>query len=327
MYDCISIGSATQDVFVFSQGAQIHRLQTVNGEQAFLAFEYGAKVRVEQLFISVGGGAVNTAIAVSKLGLRTAIVCETGDDDAGAKIRCALERGGVDASMVVRNPRISTGYSVIITGFDGDRTVLVHRGASTDLSRREIHWDRVAQTKWIYLGSMAGASAQLWDDIAAFAKEKGIRLAINPGSTQFERGLSGMAPVLAATDVIFVNRREAYWLADVDDRRGEEDEKEAMRRLHDAGCKLVVMTAGKDGAHAYDGDGFYYCPARKVRVVSNLGAGDSFASACIAALHRGMAIAEVLCAGSINAAGVVGEMGATEGLLTWDQITSALAER
>ncbi|NPV47420.1 MAG: carbohydrate kinase family protein [Armatimonadetes bacterium] len=326
MYDCVSIGSATQDVFVFSQGTQIHRLQTIDGEQAFLAFEYGAKVRVEEMFISVGGGAVNTAIAIARLGLHTAIVCETGDDDAACRICAALQEGGVDTSMVVRNPRISTGYSVIITGFDGDRTVLVHRGASTDLSRREIDWERVAQTRWIYLGSMAGASAQLWDDIAAFAAERKIRLAINPGSTQFERGLSGMAPVLAVTDVIFVNRSEAYRLADVELRRGDQDEQEAMRRLHAAGCKLVVMTSGRQGAHAFDGQRFYFCPAREVQVVSNLGAGDAFASACLAALHRGLDIEQALCAGSLNAAGVVGQMGATTGLLSWDQIAAGLGD-
>lgn len=328
MYDCISIGSATQDVFVFSQGTQIHRLQTIDGEQAFLAFEYGAKVKVDEMFISVGGGAVNTAIAMARLGLRTAIICETGDDDAACRICAALQESGVDTSMVVRNPHISTGYSVIITGFDGDRTVLVHRGASTDLSRREIDWERVAQTRWIYLGSMVGASAQLWDDIAAFATEKKVRLAINPGSAQYERGLSGMAPVLAVTDVIFVNRAEAYRLADVELKRGDQDEREAMRRLHGAGCKLVVMTAGRYGAHAFDGQQFYFCPAREVKVVSNLGAGDAFASACLAALHRGVGIETALCAGSLNAAGVVAHMGATTGLLSWEQIQAGLsAER
>jgi ribokinase len=325
MYDCVSVGSATQDVFAFSEGAQIHRLQTVNGEHAYLAFDYGAKVMVEQLFVTIGGGAVNTTIAMARLGLRTAIVCEVGEDDGAGMIRRGLEASGVDASMMVPNPSIHTGYSIIITGFDGDRTVLVHRGAARDLSHREMDWDKLRQTAWIYLGSLTGDSAALWDDVANFACEQNLKLAINPGSEQVKRGLTGLAPVLSVTSAVFLNREEAYKLTGVEDRRGEEDEHEAMRRLHDAGCRLVVMTLGRDGAQAYDGERFYCCPAREVKVVSNLGAGDAFASACVAALFRGRGIEQALCAGSLNAAGVVSGMGATEGLLTWEQVEAGLA--
>jgi sugar/nucleoside kinase (ribokinase family) len=123
-----------------------------------------------------------------------------------------------------------------------------------------------------------------------------------------------------------VNQQEAYRLAGVEDKRGDGDEQEAMRRLHAAGCRLVVMTAGGRGAHAFDGNEFYYCPARDVKIVSNLGAGDAFASACVASLQRGLGVEQALCAGSLNAGGVVGTMGATEGLLTWDQIAAGLAD-
>jgi len=326
VYDCVSVGSATQDVFVFSQGAQIHRLQTRDGEKAYLAFEYGAKVQVEQLFVTVGGGAVNTSVAMAKLGLRTGIVCELGQDDAGDMICRHLAAAGVGDEMVVRNPRILTGYSVIITGFDGDRTVLVHRGAACDLSRREIPWERLSQSAWVYLGSMTGQSAALWDDFGQFVRESQVKLAINPGSEQLRRGLDGLQAVLQQTEVIFVNREEAFGLAGVTDRHGDEVEFEALRRLHNAGCRVVVMTMGRAGARAYDGHEFHFCPAPQVDVVSNLGAGDSFASAFVAARFRGLDVATALRAGALNAAGVVSTMGATEGLQTWEQITATLTD-
>lgn len=324
MYDCVSIGSATQDVFVFSEGAQIHRLQTIDGEHAYLAFDYGAKVKVEQLFVTVGGGAVNTSVAMAKLGLRTGIVCELGQDEAGDMVCRCLQRAGVADEMVVRNPEILTGYSVIITGFDGDRTVLVHRGAACDLTHREVAWDRLRQSAWLYLGSMTGQSAALWDDVANFVRDHDVKLAINPGSEQLRRGLDGLKAVLAETDIAFVNREEAFKLTGVDNQRGDEDELEALRRLSGAGCKLAVMTMGRDGARAFDGQDFHFCAAPQVKVVSNLGAGDSFASAVVAARFRGLAVQTALCAGSLNAAGVVSTMGATEGLRSWEQIAADL---
>lgn len=325
MLDCVSIGSATQDVFVFSEGAQIHRLQSLDREDAFLAFEYGAKVMVEQLFVTIGGGAVNTSIAMSKLGLQTGIVCELGQDAAGDTIVQGLAAAGVDTGMIARNVAVHTGYSVIITGFDGDRTVLVHRGAARDLAQSEVPWEKLAEARWVFLGSMAGGSASLWNDVADFALQNGLKLAINPGSEQFKRGLQGLSPVLHATEIIFVNRTEAFKLVGLEYTRGDDDDREVMRRLHGAGCRLVVMTLGKEGAWGFDGRDFHFCPAAAVKVVSNLGAGDAFGSACLAALHRGLDLPQALCAGSANAGGVVSTMGATEGLLSWEQVSAALA--
>jgi len=324
MYDCISIGSATQDVFVKSDCAAIHRLQTIDAEQAYIAFEYGAKVLVDQLFVSPGGGAVNVGIALSRLGLRTAVVTEVGEDDSANMVISTLSECGVDTSMIARNQSIHTGYSVILTGFDGDRTVLVHRGAARDLSHEDIDWAKFRQTKWIFLGAMVGPSAALWNEVAAFAQVHNLNLAINPGGEQIKQGFDNLRCVFQATTAIFLNQDEAYHLTGVEEKRGEEDEREALQRLHDAGCKLVVMTMGKKGAQAYDGVGRYVVPAKDVPVVSNLGAGDAFGSGCVAALHRGLDVRAALIAGSRNAEAVLGHMGATTGLLTWEQVEAAL---
>ena len=45
--------------------------------------------------LNVGGEAVNEAIAAAKLGLKTGIVCASGDDEAGDMVRSALRRNGV----------------------------------------------------------------------------------------------------------------------------------------------------------------------------------------------------------------------------------------
>jgi len=301
------------------------RIQDLDGEAAFLAFEYGGKIMVDNLFISTGGGASNTAIALAKLGMKAGIVCEVGEDDPARQIRRALEGVGVDCSMIITNPGIATGYSVILTGFTGDRTVLVHRGAARDLSRGEVAWDQLKGTKWIYLGALAGPSAALWEEVGRFACENGLKLAVNPGADQIRLGLVGLKPVLECTEVIFVNEAEAYRIAGVEEKCGDEDECLTMRALHEAGCRLVVMTNGAEGARAYDGEAVYQVPARPVEVVSTLGAGDAFASGCISALFRGLDLRSALLAGNLNASSVVGSLGATVGLLTWEEVEGGLA--
>ena len=90
---------------------------------------------------------------------------------------------------------------------------------------------------------------------------------------------------------------------------------------------MVAMTMGGEGARAYDGCEHYFVPAHKVKVVSNLGAGDAFASATVAALHHGLPLREAARAGTINASSVVTSMGATEALLDWETIARELSQR
>ena len=325
MHDIISIGTATEDVFVGARDMKLISIRDMDAETSYIAFEQGAKIPVSDIFVATGGGATNSAVAFARLGLNNAIICKVGDDDAAERILDKLQREHVDIAGVVRTPDYSTGYSVILTCFTGDRTVLVHRGASTHLREEDINWDALGSARWIYLSSMSGDSAPLFEKIALHACENGVKLAVNPGSAQLGAGLSRLASALEAADILFVNKSEAYHLAEVEPKRGKADEMEVLRTLHEAGADIVVMTDGGNGAEAYNGTAHYTVPAMEVEEKSTLGAGDAFASACIAALLRGMTLREALRAGTINAANVVRYLGAKRGLMTWEQLQEAVA--
>jgi len=326
-YDVITIGSATQDVFVSAEEAELVRIQTAEDERALLAFEYGAKLDVKDMFITVGGGGVNTSVTFSRFALKAAVVSKIGKDAAGRTIRERLRRDGVGVDLLVVDPEQRTGYSAILLGFTGDRTVLVYRGATLALRADELDWDTLARTKMLFVGSLSGQTAELYPRLAEFAGERGLMLAVNPGSTQFRQGLEALSPVLQHTDVIFLNKSEAYRLTGVAPESGPEDETCMCRMIHEAGAKRVVITAGPEGAEAFDGEQQHFVPAYPVQVAATLGAGDAFASACSAALLRGEPFVKALQLGAANAASVVQGIGAKRGILTWDQAQQWVAER
>lgn len=325
MLDVICVGAATQDVFVSSDQTCLINIRNADCDQSYLAYEYGAKVTVDRLFVSTGGGACNTATGFARLGLRTAIICEVGEDDAGRMVGRVLQGEGVEIGMMTHNSELQTAYSVVLTGPTGDRTVLVHRGAASSLTRPEVEWGIVRQSRWVHLCSLSGESASLWQDFALCAEEHGVKLSLNPGSHQLKQGLEGLRPALACAEVVYLNRREACLLTGVEEKRSDEDEKQALQMLADCGCKLVVMTRGGEGAIGYDGSEFCSVPAPQVKVVSNLGAGDAFACACTAALHRGLPLPEALRVASLNSGSVVSYLDATSGLLSWETIEGQLA--
>ncbi|MEZ0375262.1 MAG: carbohydrate kinase family protein, partial [Candidatus Sericytochromatia bacterium] len=144
-YDVITIGGATQDVFARCEGAQVIRQSGRSHENAWIGFDYGAKLPIDDLRFMVGGGATNTAASFSKLGLRTATVAKLGLDGAGDHVVAELTRQGIDTSLLCRAPG-QTGYSIILTSYEGERSVLAYRGLNRELGIQDLDFARLGQT-------------------------------------------------------------------------------------------------------------------------------------------------------------------------------------
>jgi ribokinase len=322
-YDVLCIGSATEDVFVGLDEAFIIKVEDRREERAYLSLEYGAKVPVDDCFLDTGGGATNCAVTFARMGLRTGIVCKVGADPAGDRVAAAMAAEGIGTEHIARHARQRTGYSIVLLGFTGDRTILVYRGASSELAESDVHWDDVARAQWVYMNSLSGASAPLFAQVAEFCGAHGVKLAINPGGTQLHLGLAGMAPVLKHTAALFLNKAEAYELTGVPPDRGPEDEKQMLCLLREAGCERVIMTHGAEGSEAMDAGGHYKQPALPAQAASTVGAGDAFASACVVGLQRGYDLPQALRLGAANSAAVIQHIGAKTGILTWEKAVAA----
>jgi len=321
--DVVCVGSATEDVFVELPDAKIIRLEDRQEDLAYLALEYGAKIRVDDLLTDTGGGATNTAATFSTMGLRTAVVTKVGEDTSGDRVLQGMENLGVATFGIARTTEDRTGYSIILTGFTGDRTILVHRGAAAHLLDSDVDWDLIKQTSWVYMNSLAEDSAPLFFKVAEFCGEHGINLAINPGREQRQCGIDGLKPALEHTTLIVVNRSEAYEITGVEPDRGPDDEKEMLGMLRDAGCRNAIITYGGKGSEGMDDTGHFKLPAAEGNPVSTVGAGDAFAAGTTVGLHRGLSLRDAMRVGSVNAASVVRQVGAKKGILSWEEALTA----
>lgn len=341
MFDIISIGGATQDVFVRSEGAQVIRLSDRSHEQAWIGFDYGAKVPVESMRFTVGGGATNTSVGFSLLGLQAACAVRVGDDRSGEQVIAELQAQGVDTRLVCRKPG-QTGYSVILTSFEGERSILAYRGANSQLCADDLDWELLAQTRWFYLSSLSGSASELVAPLLAFAREKGIRVAMNPGNTQLKLGLEGLTPLLQDVDLLFLNRDEASALTGISPPRPLPEQRRSgpahavrpgymydLEPLFEVLCPLVrtavILTDGKRGTQVAHGDQIYLMPILPVEVADVLGAGDAFGAGFTSGWIAEGDLATALRWGSANSASVVTDPGAHFGLLTRDKMSAFLA--
>lgn len=339
MTDIITIGSATMDVFVECEDANIVSVSTKNSKSEFMSYRYGSKLEVTDFASNVGGGGVNTALNFANLGLSTSAICKVGDDIYSKGIFEALCcKPNLDLSNVIQDKNVSTGFSIILLSFQGDRTVLAQRGANATLKKSEINFDAIKSAKLLYIAPLSGESNRALQYIVDFANQNGVKVCFNAGTTSIKRGFEYIKGIIDTAQIVVMNKEEAAMCTKIEVRPDSKTEKfsdelihpdvkEMLKKLKINGQQVVVVTDGKHGVYAYDGDKFYQCPEFPATVVSTLGAGDAFSSTFCAALDRtNFDIGKSLMYASVNAGSVVSKFGASEGFLTFEEIEQRLGD-
>ncbi len=337
MFDVITIGSATMDVFVECDDAAVVSVRRKEKNTEFMSYPYGSKLEINDFDSQIGGGGVNTAFNFANLGFKTGAIFKVGEDLYSRGIFKAFETSSVDLSSVIKDKNVSTGFSIILTSFEGDRTVLAHRGANALINKSEIDFEAIKNSKLLYIAPLNGDSNKVLDCIVKFAKENGTYVCFNAGTTGIKKGFNYLKNILEYAQIVVMNKEEASMATGIQLRSDTKDEKFSHMLIHPdlklmfdklkvSDYQVIVITDGGKGAYAYDGKKYYYCPCFEGPVTSTLGAGDAFASTFCAALSKfDRDVSKALVAASINSAGVVSKFGATAGLLTFDEIIDKMA--
>lgn len=338
MFDVITIGSATMDVFVQCEDAKIVSVCGKDKCSNFMSYPYGSKMDIENFDSQVGGGGVNTAVNFANLGFKTSTILKMGDDIYSDGILNFFKKTKVDTSNIVQNNDLSTGFSIILVSFQGDRTVLAHRGANSKIKEEDINFDAIKKSKFLYIAPINGDSNKVLDEIVEFAAKNNVYVCFNAGTTSIKKGFKYLSKILGYAHIVVMNKEEASMATQIEVRPDTStvkfsqetihpDVKSILKKLKVRDYQVVVVTDGGAGAYAYDGEKYYFCPIFDALVVSTLGAGDAFASTFCAALKKvDLDIAKALMYASVNSAGVVSKFGATQGLMTFDEIETKLKE-
>lgn len=332
----ITIGSATMDVFVECDDANIVSVCSKNKNADFMSYPYGSKIDISNFSSNVGGGGVNTACNMANLGFDTYAIFKIGNDIYSDGILEFFKTQKVNLKHIIQKEDTTTGFSIILVSFQGDRTVLAHRGANAQIRKEEINFEAIKEADFMYVAPLNGDSNKVLEPIVDYAHKHDTRICFNAGTTSIKKGFKHLKHILDAADVIVMNKEEASMATGVmvrPDTKSEKfskelihpDIKKMLRQLRVRDYQLSVITDGNKGAYAYNGKTYYYCPIYPSDVVSTLGAGDAFASTFCAALSRtNMDIGKSLMYASVNSASVVSKFGATEGLLTFNEIEDVL---
>ncbi|MEA2056217.1 MAG: carbohydrate kinase family protein [Patescibacteria group bacterium] len=305
MYQVISIGSALVDIFIHSKDFTSE--DTDNGRM--LCQSYGDKLKVDHFNVYTGGGASNTAVGFARMGFRAGIIAETGRDHFSSLVMTDLSSNDVGTQLIIKEKKEQTGGSVILVGVDGERTVLVHRGASSMLDPYDIPSYRLIQAEWVHLTSIAGRIKALEKIFKVVSKQNHLKLSWNPGKAELKFLAEGRVSFdQIPCQVLFVNQQEWEMIGKVQD--------EAIKS-----CAQVIITNGKKGGQLFvAGKDKGKFPSSRHEAVDTTGAGDAFACGYVSGQIMKKSPLDSIKIGVKNAGSVVGHYGAKAGLLRKNQL-------
>lgn len=231
---------------------------------------------VDEIILQVGGCAANTAVSLSKLGTRVAVMGKVGSDAFGQFIIDDLASKGLDTKGITRSTEVGTSKTMIIPVISEDRRFIHTLGANADLSYDDIDLEAVSQGKILYVGGYLGLprlDQKSLVSLLKYARDKGLSTVLDvivpSGAFSYDLGFH-LAEALAYTDVFLPNDDEARLLT------GESEPEKQAQIFLEQGCGTVVITMGEKGTLLKTKDLTLRADIFHVPVVDPSGAGDAF---------------------------------------------------
>lgn len=239
-----------------------------------------------QAFLPCPGGAVfNTAVACGRLGVPTRFLWGLSRDMFGEALAAALAGAGVDASLCPRPDRPTTLAFVTLVEGQARYLFLDENSAGRMLTAAEMP-AIPADVGALFLGGISlaaepcGSAAEALADRAA-ADGRLIMLDpnIRPGFIRDEAAYRArLGRLLALAHVVKLSDEDLEWLA------GPGEIAARAAEVLAPGPRIVLVTRGARGAHAFGRGWDLHVHAPPVTVADTVGAGDTFNAGFLAAL-------------------------------------------
>ena len=241
--------------------------------------------------INAGGEGVNGSQAAAKLGMKSALLCFLGKDQAGDLIEAELIKHGVDTSYIVRPDGHPTPVTTIFVAEDGNR-----RSITNSAHRYNFHPEQYvhafSDAKAVVLGSLFRApfnDPEVIKAVVSEARESGALIFADTKLPNFVRlSLDDISDSLPLIDFITPNEDEAKYYT------GEEEPEKMADVFLSKGVRNVIIKLGGKGCFFKNSEESMMLPAYGIDVVDATGAGDNFMAGLVSELIRGSGIKEAL---------------------------------
>ena len=290
----------------------------------------------------LGGSPANTAVGAARLGLASAMITRVGDEQNGRFVRQALEREGVDVSLVTTDPERLTALVFLALRGRDDFPHLFYRDRCADMALQpgDIDPAFLARCRSVLVsGTLLSApnTRAAAHRAIVLARENGARVVLDIdyrpvlwGTARHAEGASRNAASRAATEHLLEILPSCDLVVGTEDEfrvaGGKDALLDALHGIRARTPALLVLKRGPQGCVAFGGaipgsvEEGLVGPGFPVEVFNTLGAGDAFMAGFLRGWLRGEPLER--CCVWANACGaiVVSRHGCAPAIPTWVEL-------
>lgn len=227
-----------------------------------------------------GGAPANVCGAFAKLGGKSRLITQLGNDPFGDKMLRELKSSGIDVSCISLTDAANTALAFVSLGGDGNRTFSFYRKPSADMllapgQIKEEWFDDVYALHFCSVSLGDFPMKQSHYTAIEYARKKGGIISFDP-NLRFqlwdnkEKLKETVTEFIRLSDIIKISDEELAFIT------GESDIKKAAPKLFSGNVRLIVYTCGGRGAYALTRNAEVFGTAGKVNIRDTTGAGDGF---------------------------------------------------
>jgi sugar/nucleoside kinase (ribokinase family) len=259
------------------------------------------------LAFTLGSSSAIFAHNLSVLGTRVGFISKIGGDPLGKIAAERLSTVGVDISRTkCGTGKTSTGLTVVLPQ-PQHRYILTYPGTMFEMQYSDIDVEYVKTARHLHLSSFYLHRALRPRILNLFrqAKEAGLSTSLDTNDDPENLWERDLLEVLKYVDIFFPNDREAKKIARSDDLA------QALNLLVGL-SKVVVVKRGSGSTICRSGNEQWSLTPPTVKVVDDVGAGDTFDAGFVHSYLRGATLEDCLAFANIAAAYSVTKQGGTE---------------
>ena len=252
-----------------------------------------------------GGSVANSIVGLSQLGNKVGFIGKVSDDDFGLKYEEGLRKENVEYFYSKKKEELPTGTCLILVTPDSERTMCTFLGTAGKINENDVSSDAIKKSEIIFL------EGYLWDE---GEPKKAFDKAIN-NANKVAMSLSDLFCVdrhktdflnlvKNKLDITFANEQEITKLIEA---KNFNEVINYSKQLN----KLVIVTRGKKGAVAINGEEIFETDIKKnLKIIDLTGAGDLFAAGFLHGYVNKLSTQECLEKGTEMSSRVIQQIGA-----------------
>lgn len=272
----------------------------------------------EDCFAAAGGDAVNAAVSMAKLGMKTSISCVLGNDSPARLVMEELRRNGICTDDIHILEHAHTSSPVLLIDEMGERHIIRVPNSGNHFFTEDMISDEVLEkASHLHFASVNVLKRMDGKPLGRLferAHAKGLTTSLDASYDKATRGLEPVESALWNCDIFFPSMQEARIYA------GSDDIDEISAFFEQFPLKIFGIKLGEKGVFVRDEKEKIFLDTLYHKTpVDTTGAGDAFLAGFTAAWLKGYDLKSCALCGSAQSASVLDAIGANTGAGTWTE--------